>query len=157
MPVAEGRLSSQDLFGFLRPEQVDALSNTAEIVHFKTGDTVYYQGESAGHIYVVLEGEVMLRLPGKGGVSIPVDQVPPGIMFGSCLCFDIQTYSTTAHCTQDSKLMKINSLVLRELMDEDPRMGYAMQRHISHIYFSRYLETMRKLQSIVLNLPIEAA
>jgi CRP-like cAMP-binding protein len=145
------------LFGFLRPDQVDTISNAAEVIRFKTGDTVYFQGETADHIYAVLEGEVMLRLPGKEGVSIPVDQVPPGAMFGSCMCFDIQTYSTTAQCTRDSRLMKIGAHVLRELMDEDPRMGYALQRRISHIYFDRYLESMRKLQSIVLSLPIEAA
>jgi hypothetical protein len=31
-----------------------------------------------------------------------------------------------------------------------------MQRRISEIYFKRYLDTMRKLQSIVMNLPIDA-
>jgi len=156
MPVAE-RLQSQDFFGLLRPDQVDAISNTAEIQQFKAGDTVYYQGETADHFYVVLEGEVTLRIPGKSGISMPVDQVGPGMMFGSCMCFEIRTYSTTAQCTADSKLMKIEAAVLQQMMDEDPRMGYAIQRRISRIYFMRYLETMRKLQSIVLNLPLEAA
>ena len=41
-------------------------------------------------------------------------------------------------------------------MDEDLLMGYAMQRRISQIYFERYLETMRKLQGIVMSLPLDA-
>jgi CRP-like cAMP-binding protein len=155
MPVGE-RLVSQELFGFLRPEQVDAISDAAEVMHFKAGDTVYFQGETAEYIYAVLAGEVMLRLPGKEGISIPVDQVPAGAMFGSCMCFDIQKYSTTAQCTQDSRLMKIRASALSRLMDDDLRMGYALQRRISAIYFERYLESMRKLQSIVMNLPVEA-
>jgi hypothetical protein len=51
--------------------------------------------------------------------------------------------------------MKIEAAVLRHLMDEDLLMGYVMQRRISEIYFKRYLDTMKKLQAIVMNLPID--
>lgn len=155
MPVKQ-RLEAQDVFSFMRPEQVNALSNASDIIDYKAGDTVYYRGEKAKHMYVVLRGEVSLRLPGKGGFTIPIDVVTPGAIFGSCQCFDIDTYSTTAQCTQDSRLMRIDAKVLERLMDEDLPMGYVMQRRIAAIYFNRYLETMKKLQAIVMNLPIEA-
>ena len=155
MPVQE-RLESHELFSFLLPKQVDSISNTAQAVRYKGGDTVYSQGEPAEFIYVVLEGEVLLRLPGKGGLSVPIDVATAGTMFGSCMCFDIKTYSTTAQCTQDSKLLKIEAVAFKNLMDKDLRMGYGMQRRISQIYFKRYLETMRKLQTIILSLPVEA-
>ncbi len=155
MPVKE-RLESQDLFSFLLPKQVDSISNAAHTVRYKAGDTVYTQGEPANFIYAVLEGEVMLRLPGKGALSVPIDVAVPGTMFGSCLCFDIETYSTTAQCTQNSKLLKIEAVAFKKMMDEDLRMGYVMQRRISNIYFKRYLDTMRKLQTVVMSLPVEA-
>jgi CRP-like cAMP-binding protein len=155
MPVKE-RLESQDVFGFLLPKQVDSISNAAEVIRCKGGDTVYSQGEPSEFIYVVLEGEVLLRLPGKGGLSIPLDVATPGAMFGSCMCFDFESYSTTAQCTKDSKLLKIEALALSKLMDEDLRMGYAMQRRLSQIYFKRYLTTMGKLQTVVMSVPIEA-
>jgi hypothetical protein len=41
-------------------------------------------------------------------------------------------------------------------MDRDPRLGYTLQGYISTSYFNRYLDTMKKLQSIVMNLPVEA-
>lgn len=155
MPVKE-RLESQDVFGFLTPKQVDSISDAAQTVRYKAGDTVYTQGEPAKTIYVVLEGEVMLRLPGKGGFSVPLDVVTPGAMFGSCMCLDIESYSTTAQCTKDSRLLKIQAAALSDLMDEDLRMGYAMQRRLSGIYFQRYLDTMSKLQTVVMSLPVEA-
>lgn len=155
MPVEE-RLESQEVFGFLRPEQVNRISEDAEVIEYYAGDIVYSQGERADYTWVVLAGEVSIRLPGRGNITIPIDLATAGVMFGSCMCFDIENYSTTAQCTQDSRLMKIDSIVLRDLMDEDLRMGYAMQRRISHIYFKRYLETMRKLQAMVMSLPVEA-
>ena len=153
MPATQ-RLESQELFSFLLPKQVDSISNAAQTAHYKAGDIVYSQGQPADFIYAVLEGEVMLRLPGKGGLNVPIDLVTPGAMFGSCMCFDIATYSTTAQCTQESKLLKIDAVSFKRLMDEDLRMGYSMQRRISSIYFKRYLDTMRKLQTVVLSLPV---
>jgi PAS domain S-box-containing protein len=87
-----------------------------------------------------------------------------GVVIGACQSFDTDTYATTARCVEDSKLMKIAASALRlkiaasalrHLMDDDLLMGYVLQRHISHIYFERYLETMKKLQAIVMNLPID--
>jgi CRP-like cAMP-binding protein len=151
----EERLEAQKIFSSLRPDQIDALSDAADVIQYKAGDTVYYQGKKADLIYVVLRGEVSLRLPGKGGITIPIDVATPGVMFGACQCFDIDTYATTAQCVEDSRLMKIAASALRHLMDDDLLMGHVIQRHISHIYFERYLETMKKLQAIVMNLPID--
>ena len=39
-------------------------------------------------------------------------------------------------------------------MDKDLMMGYALQMRISKVYFERYIETMQKLQAIVMNIPI---
>ena len=53
------------------------------------------------------------------------------------------------------KLLKIKASTLKKLMDDDLVMGYAVQTAISQIYFKRYIETMNKLQAIVMNIPIE--
>lgn len=151
----EERLEAQKIFSSLRPDQLDGLSDAADVIDYRAGDTVYYQGKTADDIYVVLTGEVSLRLPGKDGITIPIDVATPGVMFGACQCFDSQTYAVTAQCVRDSRLMKLAASALRRLMDDDLLMGYVIQRHISHIYFERYLETMKKLQAIVLNLPID--
>ena len=41
-------------------------------------------------------------------------------------------------------------------MEEDSRMGYALQKRISDLYFKRYVETMRTLQGIIACIPLEA-
>jgi CRP-like cAMP-binding protein len=149
------RLISQDVFGFLRPEQVDAISERAERVRLPAGATVYERGAKADYLYTVLDGEVTLRLPSKGGFSVVIDQVRKGDMFGSCICFQRDSYALTAQCAKDSELLKIESAALKNLMDGDLRMGYALQTRLSAVYFGRYIETMRKLQAITLSLPIE--
>jgi len=154
MPVET--LRKEEVFEFLRPDQVDALSDAAEVVRSSAGEFVYYQGEEADSLYVLLSGQVTLRLPGKAGVSILIDQLSEkGTMFGSSLSFRIGSYATAAQCMEDAELLRIKTSVLKRLLDDDPRMGYAIQSKISEIYFKRYLEAMRKLQAIVMNIPLE--
>ncbi len=150
-----GTLVAQEVFGALRPEQVNAISEASEKVTYSAGDVIYERGTDAEHFFVVLDGEVTLKLPGRGGVSLVIDQLSKGQMFGSCVCFYRDTYALTAQCTSDTTLLKVKGTVLKDLMDKDLMMGYALQTRISEIYFTRYIETMKKLQAIVMNIPIE--
>jgi hypothetical protein len=42
-------------------------------------------------------------------------------------------------------------------MNEDKNIGFAIQSEIARIYYIRYIDTMKKLQSIVMNLSEESA
>ena len=151
------RLDKHEVFQFLRPDQLRTISDVAEVREYQAGETIYERGARADHFYVVLEGQVSLRLPGRSEVSIQIEELTAGAVFGSCICFQLVDYSLNAQCTRDSKILKIESTTLKELMDEDLLMGYTIQTQISRIYFKRYIETMKKLQSIVMNLPLETA
>lgn len=153
--MALERLDRHEVFQFLRPEQIKAVSDVAEVVTFRSGETVYEKGVMADHFYIVLDGQVSLRLPGHRGISIQIDELTEGAVFGSCVCFQLANYSLTAQCTVDSRLLKIESGTLKELMDNDLVMGYSIQTQISRIYFTRYIQTMQKLQALVMNLPLE--
>jgi CRP-like cAMP-binding protein len=142
------QLKSHEVFQFLRPEQVDAISSAAEEITPSTGTPVFLSGEPADYFYAVLGGEVTLYLVGPHGAETVIDQVTPGAIFGSCVCLQIDTYILNAVCTEDSRLLKIRSKVLKKLMDDDLVMGYAIQALVSRVYFKRYVETMRKLKNI---------
>lgn len=148
-------LEAHDVFGFLRPDQIRTVSETSAPVNFSAGKTVYRRGERAEYLYIILAGQVSLRLPGKKGVSVLVDELGEGAMFGSCVCLNLDTYTLTAQCTEDSRLLKVEAPVLKKLMDEDLQMGYALQKMISKTYFKRYIDTVGKLQTLVMNLPLE--
>jgi CRP-like cAMP-binding protein len=154
--MENAQLESHEIFQLLRPEQVNILSTAAEEASFQAGDTVFLRGEKADDFFVVLEGQVALRLLRPDGVSVLIDEVTGGAIFGSCVCFQIDTYSLTAQCTENSRILKIKASTLKKLMDDDLVMGYAIQTMISRVYFKRYIDTMRKLQAIVQSIPLEA-
>ena len=154
--MAIEQLDKTEVFQFLRPDQLKMISDVARVELFEAGDTIYEKGARADYFFIVLEGQVSLRLPTRSGVAIQIDELTSGAIFGSCVCFQLADYSLNAQCTRDTRLLKISSATLKELMDQDLLMGYTIQTQISRIYFQRYIETMNKLQSIVLNLPLES-
>ena len=108
---------------------------------------IYERGEKTEYFYVVLVGKVAIRLPGDGSASILIDELTEGSMFGSCVSPAFDTYFCTAQCTEESELLKIRTDTFKEILDKDCCMGYAIQSRISQIYFKRYMETTKKLQT----------
>lgn len=151
-----GTIRSQEVFSFLRPDQVNTISEAAERMTAKPGDLIYQKGDKAQDFYVVLDGEVSLRLPSPGGLSLVIDQVGKGEFFGGPLGQKRRAYALSAQCTQTAKLLKIDVGVMKKLMEKDERMGLHLQRHVASAYFNRYIDTMKKLQAIVMNIPVEA-
>ncbi len=155
--MAIGSLTRQEIFEYLRPDELDALSESAATLSFKAGATVYQRGQKANFLYLVLSGQVVLRLQKNGGVSILIDQLGSGDMFGSCASRAAESYALTAQCMEDSEILRIEAAVLNKLLEKDLRMGYAIQSQISQVYFKRYIETMEKLQAIVMHLPLQSS
>ncbi len=154
--MATAQMLVQDVFSYLRPEQINAIHNASEVVERRAGEVVYSQGDEAKFLYVVLEGKVELRLPGKKGLSIPMELLDRGAIFGAGAAFALHAYTLTAKCLADSKLLKIDASLLQHLMEDDCRMGYAIQKRISDLYFKRYIKTMVKFQDVLMNIPLEA-
>jgi CRP-like cAMP-binding protein len=149
------RLECEHIFDFLRPEQVNVLSKTAQVRKLKAGEDVYHRGDKAQNFYVVLHGGVALRLPARSGMSIPIDELSEGAIFGTSVSLAFNTYLCTAQCVKDSELLVIHTGALKKLLEEDAVMGYAIQSRISRCYFIRYINTMQRLQTILMTLPLE--
>ncbi|MHC4696642.1 MAG: cyclic nucleotide-binding domain-containing protein [Planctomycetota bacterium] len=156
--MAVDKLRKQDIFQLLRPEQVNILSEASKAVKFEAGEMIYSRGANADRFYIVLKGQVSLRLPGtKAGLSMLIDELAEGDMFGGCVSTALDAYALNAQCTVESEVLVISVSALQSVMDTDPRIGYVIQSRISEIYFRRYIETMEKLQAIIMNIPVEPA
>jgi CRP-like cAMP-binding protein len=145
------------VFGFLSPEQLAALESTSSTTSFQDEEVIYSRGTPATFLYVVLEGEVALRLPGSEGVSVLIEQLGPGEMFGLNATFDLGVYGLTVQSVGHSKIMRIQTSVLQRLMDQDATVGYAIQKRVSELYYRRFVAAARRLQAIMQAIPLESA
>ena len=148
------KLQRQDLFALLTPKEVESLSSACGIVKLKRGEKVYSEGIPASHLFVLLKGRVELRRPTKGGPSFLVDDIPGGGVFGVSSLAKGERYLLNAECVEDSDVLKVESRILRALLDENPVAGYAIERRISQIFFKRYVEAMERLRAVVQAVPL---
>lgn len=154
--MATEKVRRQHVFELLTPEQIRVLSEDAETIELETGKVIYERGDRADYIYIVLKGNVALRLPETDSTSILIDEVGEGNMFGSCVSLLPGSYFCTAESVQQTELLKIHTVAMKDVLDNDCCIGYAIQSALSRIYFIRYMEITRKLQEIIAKSSVES-
>ena len=147
--MAVEKLEKHELFGLLSPEDVGTLSNVSGLMKLKEGDKVCSEGIPASHLFILIKGRVELRKPTRGGHSFLVDDLIEGSIFGISALTGTDRYLLNAECVEDSEVLKIEGKVLRQVLDENPVVGYATQRRISQIFYKRYVDAMERLQIVV--------
>ncbi len=152
MPVE--KLERNELFELLSPKQMDHLSRSSGVMVCQEGERIYSEGLPASHLFVLVKGRVELTRPTPGGINLLIDDLMAGSIFGVSSLTGTERYLLNADCSEDSEVLKVEAAVLRRMLDDDPVVGYAIQRRLSQIFFKRYVETMEKLRSIVQAIPL---
>jgi CRP-like cAMP-binding protein len=155
MVVAE--LGRHELFELLNPKEMEGLSNVSGVVKLREGQRICREGAPASHLFVLLSGRAELRRPAGEGLGLLVDVVTAGSIVGVSALMGTERYLLDAKCMEDSEVLKVEARVLRRILDENPLVGYAIQRRISQIFFQRYVEAMERLQTVAQAIPLSRA
>ena len=155
MPIE--KLKKHEIFGLLKPDEIRRLSAVSGVMTLKDGDRIYSEGIPASHLFILIKGRVELKRPTKGGPSLLIDDLMAENIFGVSSLLGAERYLLNAECVEDSVVLKIEGKVLRQIFDQNPVVGYAMQRRVSQIFFKRYLNVMERLQATVQTIPMRAS
>jgi CRP-like cAMP-binding protein len=147
-------LKSNHIFSYLKPEEIDFLSNYATTEEYKPGAIVYRKGQPASRAYVLLEGEVLLRVPSQTGQDLIVEQASSGTMIGASVLLG-ETYMVTAQCLTDCKIMSIGKTPLERIVEANPQMGLVIEKYLAEMYYQRSIDLMHKLEALIREVPTE--
>lgn len=149
------RVIGHEIFRQFRAEQISAISAASEVIKFKAGDIIYRRGQQADSVYVVIEGQVALRIPGSEAMGLAIDICDRGDLFGTSVFFDMGQYALNAECVEDSEILRIDFPVLKDIIERNRLAGLAIQTQIAKVYYNRYINTMQKLQAVVMSIPLD--
>jgi len=152
--MATATLKATHIFSYLRPEEIEFLSKYATTEQYTAGATVYRKGQPAARAYVLLEGEVVLRVPSQGGPDVMVEQAGPGTMIGASVLLG-DSYMVTAQCVTDCKIMAIGKTPLEQMVNGNPRMGLVIEKYLAEHYYQRSVDLMHKLEALIRGLPAQ--
>ncbi len=105
------------LFEGLTPEQCALLQEIFMPCAYEAGTLLFAQGDPAEHLYIVLQGEVVVNFKPDDGPPITVARVHRNGVVGWSAALGSRTYTSAALCAEDSRLLCVRGADLRRLCE----------------------------------------
>jgi CRP-like cAMP-binding protein len=144
-------IEKKELFSLLTPNQIAEISEIAIVKEFEPGQIIFDQAETATNLFVLLEGEISLRHPGRHDISTSTfsleieNIVDYGTVFGPNSLFGLDRYFTRARVMVQSKVMILNSKKFLEIIQKNGSEIIIMS-YLAKVYFHRYINAMKEFQ-----------
>ena len=145
------KIEEKEIFSLLTSKQIEEITKSAEVKDFEENQIIYNHQEVARDLYILLEGEVSLRVPSKKDLSfdnfsIEVESITNhGQLFGTNLLFGLNKYMTRARVKKPSKILVIHAEKFLQIIREN-RSEFAIMSYLAKVYFERYIDTMKELE-----------
>lgn len=152
--MATATLKANQVFSYLKPEEIEFLSKYAMTEEHKAGAFIYRKGQPASRAYVLLEGEVVLRVPSQASPNLMLEQAGPGTLFGASVLLG-EKYMVTAQCLTDCKIMSLGKTPLEQIVEANPRMGLVIEKYLAEFYYQRSLDLMHVVEALMRGAPPE--
>ncbi len=146
-------LTGHELFASLLPDQVEKISRFSSSRKLKKGEIVHEYDAKATHVFVLLEGQVELRLPAGGsGPGLLISRVSKDEFFGIAPLLGSKTYTTRGVCAAPSKVLVIEAKPLLALLRANPAIDHQVMTVVARAYFHRYQGLAERIERVLAEL-----
>ncbi len=128
-------LSMVDVFESLVREELEEVARRACDTHLERGDVLGKLGkpqeEGAEELYVLKEGRVQLFVEIPDGGEVTLSVVEGGSIFGELALGGPRSAEVSARALESSLVCSLETKVVEQLIESNPRVGIAMVRLLS--------------------------
>ena len=110
----------KDIFWGMNKDFVKEIMNVSITESHKKGTLLFQEGDFANQFYILLKGRVKLSL-GEIGQSVYIAS-NAGEAFGWSSLTGRDTYSASAECLSQTKLLKIDKEPLQKVIEKDKKL-----------------------------------
>jgi CRP/FNR family cyclic AMP-dependent transcriptional regulator len=149
------------LFQDFTPDQRAVLRPLFVICKEQTGTLIFEQGDSARHLYIVVEGEVDIVFKPDDGAELNVANIRPGGVVGWSAALGSPAYTSSAVCSTDCVMLRLRGADLRDLYNCDPETGSMFLERLAAVIAKRLRNTHQHVISMLeqglgvrVNLPV---
>jgi CRP-like cAMP-binding protein len=134
---AQEVLGMCELFRDLETRQLVEIAILTDEVVLKPNETLLNEGETARHLFVILEGRGVAQLKMAHGF-LSLGLVGPGEAAGWSSLVGDEVYPATVRALTILRSARIDARRLERLMDIDPALGYVIGRSLSRLFCRQY-------------------
>lgn len=139
------------LFANQDAEMLKQIAMLADEKIVKAGYQLFFEGEVAKSLYLVLEGAVVLtmNMGEKGDQKIEeLEPLGKGEVIGWSSIVKPHIYKLGAYTAQESRLVAFDGERLRTLFDENPSFGYFFIKKIAEVIGDRLISKCVQIMSL---------
>jgi len=142
-------LQSMEFTRDLDPQHLKKLAAIATEVTFSEGATVFREGDASELVYLIEEGEVAVEIQVPGHGQVQVLTVGPGQLLGWSSLFPPRRKTAGGRALTPTRAIAINSEELRNLLDSDHELGYAIMWRVAEVIADRLKATRMHLVDLL--------
>ncbi len=143
-------LKKTELFVGLIESHLSELLSQSTLKSYVEGETIFSQGEEAIHLFILIKGEIDLRVKTKERLDFIASKIEKeGAVFGTASLMEPFYYNVSAICLKPSEVLLIDARWLKERMKEDSKMGMEIMKRLATIYFNRLNELRSGIPDLI--------
>jgi CRP/FNR family cyclic AMP-dependent transcriptional regulator len=146
--VSTELLRRYSFFALLNDKQLQAIAMIAQDKSYPQGALLVKENTNAVCLALLLEGDVDLIYSGGGEGAITnalVGTIAPGEPYGVSSLIEPYRYTATARATMPVRVIEIDGVALRDLVEKDYKIGYIMMRNVAIAVLERLRYTQMEL------------
>ena len=113
-------------FAALPHEDIARIDRLFREYGYAAGETIYFSGDRARHLYVVASGQIKLLRHTLAGQDVLIDVLPPGDFFGTLSTLEEMVYADTAQAQTSVCVLAITAEDFRGLLTRYPSAALAV-------------------------------
>ncbi len=107
-----------------RIDEIEKAFHLKEKLDYKTGSTIYCQGNVSNYIYYVVDGEVKTYQVNQDGKELITEIFKGKSFFGFTSLLSNKPYSENAEAIKPTKLIRIQKRELQDLIKNNPQLSF---------------------------------
>ena len=124
-------LSNVPIFASLDEKSRTEVARLFTCCDYKAGEILFRQGDPAGAMYLIIDGEVVMSMASRAGQEIVLATMRRGDFFGELAMLDGSPRSATANIMRHTKLLRLQSEDFTDLLGHQPKLAVAMLASIA--------------------------
>lgn len=129
------------LFKDLAPSQIVLMKTIFKSDCEPAGNVLFNQGDPAEFLYLVIDGEVIIRYKPEDGPAIIVSRVRAEGVVGWSSALGSPAYTSSAICTTDCQFLRVRGEDLRRLCEKYPDSGALILERLAIVIAERLRNT----------------
>lgn len=129
------------LFGELRDTDVDWFARTGRNLRVDPGMFLMHQGQADPYLYIILDGEMDIVVPGIGNIAV----IEAGEVVGEMSFVSDLLPSADVIAKTPCRVLAIEREALRNLIEDDPEFGLRFYRALAVFLADRLRGTVQRL------------